>query len=315
MARKADSRKPRISEEQINEMIRLRRQGKSISAIARATGCHRQTVRAYLKERQADILADEVRKQILTDELQNHLGSLSQFAASLVDHLTIPDSPTEERDVAAVLATLLPKGFPMGLDSASRKARREQRETDRQNKMLMSSLREHTREKGWWQAFDEWQEAWNTCRSALQKLRGEANELVEKLINEKPNLKEEAERRIKEERDTVERIISDVLWLVWWADTGKPVAKFGVKEGRVVAYFGDGTYHTIGHRLSEDSLCQDMKEVSIFAFETLCQSFSNKSIAEMLHRMDKNIEVIDDALDPFVLRPLLVRTRCELCPV
>jgi len=82
-----------------------------------------------------------------------------------------------------------------------------------------------------------------------------------------------------------------------------------------VAYFGDGTYHTIGHRLSEDSLGQDMTEVSKVAFETLCQSFSNKSISEMLHRMDEKIEVIDDALDPFVLRSLLVRTRCELCPV
>jgi len=315
MARKADSRKPRISEEQINEMIRLRRQGKSISAIARATGCHRQTVRAYLKERQADILADEVRKQVLTNELQKHLDDLTKFAASLVDHLTIPDSPTEERDVAVVLAPLLPKDFPMGLDLASRKARREQREMDRQNKMLLRSLREHTRAKGWWQAFEEWQQAWNTCRSALQELRGEANELVEKLINENPSFKEEAERRIKEERDTVRMIISDVLWLVWWAGTGKPVAKFGAEEGRVVAYFGDGTYHTIGHRLSEDSLGQDMTEVSKVAFETLCQSFSNKSISEMLHRMDEKIEVIDDALDPFVLRSLLVRTRCELCPV
>ena len=124
MARKADSRKPRISEAQINEMLRLRRQGKSISAVARATGFHRQTVGAYLRERQADILADEVRKQLLTDELQKHLGSLIQFAASLVEHLTIPASPAEERDVASVLAPLLPKDLPKGLDLSSRQAKR-----------------------------------------------------------------------------------------------------------------------------------------------------------------------------------------------
>ena len=45
------------------------------------------------------------------------------------------------------------------------------------------------------------------------------------------------------------------------------------------------------------------------------QSFIDKGIPEMLHRVDEKIEVIDDVLDPFILRPLLVRTRCELCPV
>jgi transcriptional regulator with XRE-family HTH domain len=317
MTRKTHTRKSRISEEQIGEMLRLRRQGKSITDIAKATGFHRQTVRAYLKERQADILADEVRKQLLTDELQKHLDSLIQFAASLMEHLTVPTSPNEERDAASLLVPLLPKELPEGLDSASWKARREQQQTDRQNKMLLMSLREHTREKEWWQAFEEWQEGWNICQGVLQELRKEANEVVVNLINETPSIKGEVERRAKEERDTIRNMISDVLWLVWWAGTGKPVEEieYQTEEGRVAARFGDKTYYTMGHRISEDSLGQDMAEVYKSAFETLCHSFTNKNVVEMLHSMDENIKVIDDTLDPFVLRPLLVRTRCGLCPV
>ncbi|MBA7679283.1 hypothetical protein ES703_87572 [subsurface metagenome] len=310
--------RPRITDQQISDMLRLRRQGKSISAIARALKCNRQTVRVYLKERQADILAAEVKKQLLTDEQQKHLDDIIQFTLSLVGLLTVPDSLTEDRDVTEILDPLLPKEFPKGLDSASRKARREQRQKDRRNKMLLKSLREHTRKKGWWQAFEEWREAWNTCRDALRELRRQADEVVEKGIKQTPGLKEEVEKRSSKERDEVRRIADDVLWVVWWIGTGsKPAEKleFRAEEGQVKAFFGDQTRFDLGHRLREVSLGLDMAAVCELAFKTMCQSFSDKSIAEMLHRMNEKIEVIDDALDPFVLHPLLVRTRCELCPV
>lgn len=37
-------------------------------------------------------------------------------------------------------------------------------------------------------------------------------------------------------------------------------------------------------------------------------------IAEMRETMEKSIEKIEHDLDPLVLRPQLLRTRCELCP-
>jgi len=296
--------RPRITDQQISNMMRLRRQGKSISAIARTLECNRQTVRVYLKERQADVLVDEVRKQLLTDAQQKHHDDIVRFATSLAGLLTVPDSPAEERDVVAVLDPLLPKALPQGIDSASQKTRREQRQKDRQNNMLLTSLREHTGEKGWWQTFKEWQEAWSTCRDALLELRREADE--------------EVERRSSEERVEVRRMAGDLLWVVWWIGTGsKPVEEleFRAEEGQVTAFFGDQTRFDLGHRLRDVSLGPDRAAVYELALKTMRQSFSDKSIAEMLHRMNEQIEVIDDALDPFVLRPLLVRTRCELCPV
>jgi predicted transcriptional regulator len=310
--------RPRITDQQISDMMRLRRQGKSISAIARALKCNRQTVRVYLKERQADILTGEVRRQVLTDELQKHLNDLTEFAVSFKSYVTRPNSLGEDGDATTVFKPLLGEDLPQGLDSGSQKVRREQRQINRRNRMLLKSLREHTRGQGWWAAYEEWQEVWNTCRNATQELQGEADKVVENHINEKPSLKGEVERRIKEERDTVGKIKSDVLSVVWLACTsGKPVDKykFRVKEDRVVAVLADGSYLSIGHRLSEVSLGPDMAEVCKLSFETLYQSFIDKGIPEMLHRVDEKIEVIDDALDPFILRPLLVRTRCELCPV
>ena len=318
MAKKTRTRKSRITEEQISEMLRLRRLGKSISEIARITGFHRQTITTYLKERQADVLADEVRKQLLTNELQKHLDSLIQFAASLMEHLTLPDSPTEERDAASVLGPLLPKELPEVLDPTSWKSRREQQQTDRQNKMLLESLREHTSETEWWRAFEEWQENWNMCRSVLEELRKEANDVIRKIINENPSFKGEVDIQTEEDKEhIIKNVVNDVLWLAWKAVTGEPYEEivYLTKEGMVAARFSDGTHYPMGHKISDDSLWQDIAEVYQSGYETLCHSFTKKNVVEMLYSMNEKIEIIDNILDPFVLRPSLVRTRCGLCPV
>jgi len=235
MVGKRSSVKPRITDQQVSEMIRLRRLGKSISAIARTIGCHRQTVRAYLRERQADILAAEVKKQLLTDEQQKHLDDIIQFTLSLAGLLTMPDSPTEDRDVAAVLDPLLSKDFPKGLDSASRKARREQRQKDRRNKMLLKSLREHTREKGWWQAFEEWQQAWDTCIKGLGEVKKHIPEMVGDLLNQqKANLKEEVEK-VTGKEDVLERIVDGVIWAAWQVATASnPEEELELRNFRVL---------------------------------------------------------------------------------
>jgi len=184
--------------------------------------------------------------------------------------------------------------------------------------MLFESLRQHTGGKGWWTAFEEWQEAWNICRDTLRELRREADEVVGNHINEKPSFKEEVERQISKGRDEVRSIAKDMLWVVWEAEiSGTPVEKFEFRaeERRVVACFGDGTHFPFTHSLGEVSLGPDLEEVCDLAYESLRQSFSAKHIPEIFHRMDEKIEEIDDALDPFILRPLLVRTRCKLCPV
>jgi len=314
MARQKGSR---VTEDQVRRMVELDRQGKSISAIARAVGCHRQTVKAYLAGRRGDILAAEVKKQLLTDELQKHLNDVTQFATSFKGYVTRPNSLREDRDAATVFKPLLGNDLPQGLDSDSQKARREQRQIERRNSMLLTSLREHTREQGWWRAYEEWREVWNTCQDAFRELRRKAHEEVGNRINQKPGLKEEVEKQKGKERDVMERIVADVLRGVWRTGTsGKPVEfQFPSEEKRMIEVFGGQRYYDFEYKVSEVSLGPDMAEVYNHSLEPLNQSFNDKGISEMLHRTDEKIEVIDDALDPFILRPLLVRTRCELCPV
>ena len=83
----------------------------------------------------------------------------------------------------------------------------------------------------------------------------------------------------------------------------------------LAARFSDKTHYPMGHKISNDSLWQDIAEVYQSTFDTMSNSFIEKNVVELLNNMDEKIEIIDNTLDPFVLRPSLVRTRCGLCPV
>jgi uncharacterized protein YukE len=221
----------------------------------------------------------------------------------------------------AVLDPLLPKDLPQGFDSASREARRKQRQTERQNKMLFESLRQHTGGKGWWQAFEEWQQAWGTCVSALAEIREEAPKVAEDFMNQKPGLKEKVEEKTGK-KDVLERIVDVLRWPAWEVATASnPEEELERRKFRVLPAAQEFRVTTGSSELklkfseTEAALAQEVATVCNLALQNLYPRYMADEIQGMRYRMDEKIEEIDDALDPFILRPLLVRTRCELCPV
>ena len=171
MVGKRSPGKPRIGNEQISEMVRLRRQGKSISAIAQATGCHRQTVRLYLKERQADVLADEARKQVLIEALRGHFQELAKLATASLK-MRLDASPSEGSESGYPTTGLfvgLFVRFPVPISSAGRLGLPgpgsanytvsewgRMYELPERDKNLIQALWEHTKDSDLWVHWDSW---------------------------------------------------------------------------------------------------------------------------------------------------------------
>ena len=159
--------RPRITDRQISDMMRLRRQGKSISAIARALKCNRQTVRVYLKERQADVLVDEARKQIFIDELRSHFLELATLATATLK-VRVDASPSEGSESAYPTTGLFVRllvpissagrlGLP-GPGSANYTVNEWGRmyELPERDKHLIQALREHIKDTDLWVHWDSW---------------------------------------------------------------------------------------------------------------------------------------------------------------
>jgi transposase-like protein len=156
-------KRPRITEEQGREMIRMRRQGESIKAIAEAIGCHRQTVRMHLKEKRDDILADEARKEVLKEELLGHFRELSSFA-QVGFKLCLDASPLERekrilkgtRERGPIfLEGLL--GLPsLGSSTFMSNEWMRMYNPSPKDEYMMKSLREHTKGSSVWTYWDNW---------------------------------------------------------------------------------------------------------------------------------------------------------------
>ena len=157
----------RVTDEQVGEMLRLKREGKTDTAIAKFLGIHRQTVGRYLKRRRNDILADEARKQVLIDELRGHFQELAKFAPTLRFHL---DASPSEGSEGGYPSTGLFFRLPLPISSAGRlglpgrgSVKHTVSEWGRmhnllpKDKHLIQALREHTKESDLWVHWDSWQ--------------------------------------------------------------------------------------------------------------------------------------------------------------
>jgi len=156
--RQGKQSKKRITEEKITDMKRLYLEGMTISAIAEKLGVHRQTVTGYVAPKKRDIVADDVRKQLLADELRNHFNQLNRFIREDIRKQLNASAPGETA-VQETISTAGVLGFPYSGAGAPRYI------TDEWNRMytlppreqhLLKSIRQHTRDSKLWVHWNQW---------------------------------------------------------------------------------------------------------------------------------------------------------------
>jgi len=299
-------RKP-ITEEQVHEMMRMRRQGRSIKAIAQAMGCHRQTVRMHLKERHADILADEARKQVLIDELRNHFRELAGFATvELKSHLRasrteLPGSGPEMLMPGRPISMEGTLGLP-GPGSSNHAAEEWARmyELPSKEQHLMQALREHTKDSPLWSHWDGW-------RREVADYETKSRELFEWLVD-------------KTEAELFQKIDPQYLGLIrQWLfgnlllranDAGYEYERLQMKGGVLTSA---GREIARGGKLLYDYLLGILKEAEQRS-EWGALGLAAKQLKENQLELRRIVSEIDSALDGIELMRAFPG-RCHLCPV
>lgn len=185
--RKAPRQRARITEEQVHEMMRLQRQGETIQGIAKALGCHRQTVRMYLKQKQGDILRDEARKQMMIEAIRDHFKELADFAGKdLKQKFEASHAEGSGRRAMKALPGLL--GLP-GIGSPLYMVTEWTRmhEPTSRERHLTDSLREHSGDSPFWDCWKRWQNAvglyWRTSIDVRDWLIAKTEKRMELMLS------------------------------------------------------------------------------------------------------------------------------------
>ena len=332
-----------LSDEELTTVINLKRAGTSWVKIQAETGINRRTAkRAYDNWEHSKSMGElkEARKDVAAKALFDHLNSLTILAGSLVTSLSVPFfladmeknaeqfspwlfeqdllqrhiSPETQVHVNTMGET---QCFYVGGDTRSYR---------REKELLFESLKAHTREEVRWKDIldTRWNEARDNCAKIVPKLRKETSKVVNNFLNQErqTNLLQ----RIKEasrEDDPAQKMAEVVLRELWrailqdkldeegpWFQTvlrGKGIPQeINVKsrDETVFTFFGN----------TNMGLAEKVTRICNLVADNLRRGEMVKSLKDGVHEMEKASDELREKLNPVKLRPMILRTRCDLCP-
>jgi hypothetical protein len=327
-----------LAPEELDKVIRLKKIGTSWLGIQRETGINRRTAkRAYEKweHSQSPEVMREARRDVIAKAFLDHLKSLTTLAGSIVANLSVPASLADmeknseqffawlwEEDLLNRLASIevetkearLTVPQPYILDPHSYR---------REKQLLFKCLQDHTRGEGVrWQALEEWKKARDKCAEIIPKLREETSMVVNNYVHQErwnfgSRIKEEEETQPS--RDSRDQMAEAVLSAIWQGiledkqaeNLVRIVSSRSASQGMVKVK--DETFLIF----NDTRLAEKVVYICQLAVTNLCKGEKADMVKSLQNGgaiMKKATEELREMLNPVRLTPMILRTRCDLCP-
>ena len=325
-------RRRALASEELDKVIRLKQIGTSWLGIERETGISRRTAkRAYEKWERSQSLQElkDARKEVAEVEFRYHIEDLKSLAISFAINSSVPSSPdmTNAEEFFSelwrqdILQRFSYTDQPLRVKWDSQFGLRE-------NELLFQSLQDHIRgEEGRWSALERWIEARNNSAKILDKLRKESQVLVTNFLKleRETNLLQIIKEKSRE-RNPVERMAEAVLTAIW-----RDILEDKLGQNLVQTVSGGGgsqsmvrvgyeTFFLLDDKDDHDHMAraQTLTRIGNLAINNLEKGEKSdmvKSLQDEVRTMKRASEELREMLNPVKLTPLILRTRCELCPV
>lgn len=317
-----------LSEQDLNKVIELHQSGASWLKIQKQTGIMRHIAKRNYEEWERKQSADElkgVRLKVAEDEFKQHLSHLTLLAEFLVDNLSILPSPNTTEKAEYVLNNIWQHKIIVEPDSEMISKGRNRRRTQRivrQNQLLFKSLKAHTREKIRWEALDEWQSAWNKSIETLDEIRKEVRVLLENIVKQEPELLLKLQKG-NWGKTSLSQMVSVTLSAIWKRIiVGKLKEESSLVRTRPdIDGGGQVTSVDVGEKallqFTERKTGEDFVKVLNWAITNLRKGERADLLQQLsaeINTMRKTIVELEEMLNPLLLRPIILRTRCDLCP-
>ena len=309
-------RKRYVSDDELNQIIRLKQAGASWLMIQNQSGVPRRSAKQAYEDWQRSQSIDELKSArvgVAAEEFRKHVDLLIKIAESLADGLEVPMAPKMTTNADEFLNSLWEKSY-RGIKNYQPDKTIEKRERQRfirEYQMLLKSLQYHTQEKVRWEVLEDWKQAWNGSISHLNKLEKEASSIAGNITKADASIFETINS--KSGQDKVEgRLAQTVINVVWQnivdgtLNTEKPEIYFSYE-------LLDKNFPIPMHKELFEKIAEILRQVA----EAFCAERKKSIMQPLINdacRMSEAINTLEEMLNPLVLRPLILRTRCDLCP-
>jgi len=317
-------KKRELSPIELKKVVELRQLGAKWTEIEQETKVERRVAKRAHEEWQKDKEMKEqqaVRFRVAAEAFHEHLNDIIRLAESFVSALRVPKMLRGLENADGVLDHLRMKSlrgelepFPTSSDEIERGVRR--------NKMLLKSLQDHTRGKVRWEALEEWKQSRNNAVQYSKELRLKATQIIKNNLNERSDLENRIKTAIRD-NDVIEKIADGVTENIWRGIlTGKPAQMHVVKgaslftEGQVWLEFCESD--------SETRFYLNNLELAKEVWSMCCQVVTNlreatesdlvRKLTDEVSQMQARTKELEENLDGLLLRPMILRTQCDLCP-
>ncbi len=337
-------RRRELSNEELDKVIGLRQLGTSWLKIQHETGIHRRSAkRAYDKWEHSKSMVElkEARRDVAAKALFDHLNSLTILVGALVTKLSTPFFLADmEKNAEQFVSWLFEQDLLQRHISPEAQVHvYRMGETQcfyvgdawsyhREKELLFESLKAHTCEEIRWKDVwdNRWKKARNHCAEIVPKLRKETSEVVNNLLNQERETN--FVQREKEERgadDTAKQMAEVVLGDIWRdivqdkLEGEGPWFQTVPREGTARVIYVKGRDETVllfaySVATSDKSLAEKVTYICNLAANNLRRGEMAASLKYWVHEMEKAGDELREKLNPVKLRPMILRTRCDLCP-
>lgn len=319
-------RRRELTGDELDRVMRLRQAGTSWLKIQDITGIDRRKAKRAYEAWEQTQSRDELKKarqDVAARAFSEHIDILVRLAESLIRILQVPesscglDNADEALDRFWITDILGSEESPLSQSVGDHGKRVVWR-----NKLLFKSLQEHTRGRVRWQALEEWKEARNNAVRHSGELLSDAIEIAANILDGKPDLKEKVTIVMASDSPTkkIANGISENLWRGMVAGNQEPInvvkGASAMMEGKVWLEFHSGDLETRLF-LNDVELASEVLSVCSWANDNLRNGLKSdlvQRLADDVCEMQGRARELQESLDELVLRPMILRTRCDLCP-
>ena len=213
-----------LSDDEFNQVLKLKQAGASWLKIQREAGIPRRIAKRAFEDwqmNQSFVELKESRQTVATEAFREHVASLITVGTFLAMNLDIPKTITSEAPSGAQIVESLWQTNVLGevqnqslRQLSGTQAERESRSITRQHQMLFQSLQNHTRGELRWDVLEEWEKAWNQSKQYYVALQKKATEVIRNFLNQEKDLENKINNGAHR-NDAITQIEENLLKTIW----------------------------------------------------------------------------------------------------